>query len=80
MKLSLIELLSKATDLIFKKSKSGEKEQDIQGVKINIFKTCLANVTYIFVILVVLNSIFPKLQLSDWNFNILEKLSNYMMS
>lgn len=80
MKLSLIELLSKATDLILKKSKSGEKEQEIQEVKANIFKTCLVNVTYIFVILVVLNSIFPKLQLSDWNFNILEKLLNYMMA
>lgn len=80
MKLSLIELLSKVADLIFKRNKSGKKEQEIQEVKINIFKTCLANVTYIFVILVVLNSIFSKLQLSDWNYSILEKLLNYMMS
>lgn len=79
MKFSVLELLSKATDLILKKSKNGEKEQDIKETKINAFNTCLERVTYIFVVLVVLNSIFPKLQLSDWNFNILEKLLNYMM-
>lgn len=79
MNFSVLELLSKATDLILKKSKNGEKEQDIKETKINVFNTCLERVTYIFVVLVILNSIFPKLQLSDWNFNILEKLLNYMM-
>ncbi|MGL5655514.1 MAG: hypothetical protein ACRCXY_01590 [Fusobacteriaceae bacterium] len=79
MKFSIFDLLSKVTDLILKKSKNGEKDQDIKKTKINTFNECLERVTYIFVILVVLNSIFPKLQLSDWNFNMLEKLLNYMM-
>lgn len=79
MKFSIFDLLSKVTDLILKRSKNGEKDQDIKKTKINTFNECLDRVTYIFVILVVLNSIFPKLQLSDWNFNMLEKLLNYMM-
>lgn len=79
MKVSLIKLLSKVINLIFKKNKSGEKEQVIQEVKINVFNKCLASVTYTFAVLVFLNAVFPKLQLSDWIFYMLEKLLNYMM-
>lgn len=73
MKLSLIELLSKATDLIFKKSKSGEKEQEIQKIKMNIFKICLVYVVFI-------DCIYPKLELSDYIYSLLEKILNYMMA
>lgn len=79
MKFSIFELLSKISDLIFKKSKSGEKKQDIQDKKLDVFKTCLANVTYTLLFLVVANSIFPKLQLSDWVYNLFDKLLTYMM-
>lgn len=80
MKLSLIELLSKATDLIFNKSKSGEKEQDIQGVKINVFKVCLVNVLYILSVLIFIDSVYPKLELSEYIYSLFSTILNYMMS
>lgn len=80
MKFNIIELFSKAINVFLKRSKSGEKIQEMQEKKLNLFRVCLVNITYILVVLVVLNSIFPKLQLSDWIYNLLEKLLNYMMS
>ncbi len=80
MKFSLFALFSKIADLILKKSENGEKKQEIQEVKINIFKTCLVNVMYVLVILVFIDCIYPKLELSDYIYSLLEKILNYMMA
>ncbi|MGL5656866.1 MAG: hypothetical protein ACRCXY_08535 [Fusobacteriaceae bacterium] len=80
MKFSVFELLSKVTDLILKKSKSGEKEQGIQEAKITIFKACLVNVMYVLVVLVFIDCIYPKLELSDYIYSLLDKILNYIMA
>ena len=80
MKFNLFALFSKIADLILKKSEKGEKKQEIQEVKINIFKTCLVNIMYVLVILVFIDCIYPKLELSDYIYSLLEKILNYMMA
>lgn len=80
MKFSLFALFSKITDLILKKSENGEKKQEIQEVKINIFKACLVNVMYVLVVLVFIDCIYPKLELSDYIYSLFEKILNYMMA
>lgn len=75
-----MELFSKFLNIFLKKSESGEKSQEIQEKKLDLFKVCLVNTFYILLALVVANSIFPKLQLSDWIYSLLDKILNYMMS
>lgn len=78
MKFSLLELVSKIANIFLKKSESGEKKQEIQEKKLDDFKVCLVNTFYILLALVVADSIFPKLQLSDWIYSLLERILNYM--
>lgn len=80
MNFNIIELFSKVINIFLKRSKSGEKSQEIQEKKLDLFKVCLVNTFYILLALVVANSIFPKLQLSDWIYSLLEKILNYMMA
>ena len=80
MKPAVVGLFSKMLDFLFKRSKSGEKEQEIQEKKIDVFHKAIVNITYILIALIVLNAIFPSLlSLGDWNYNLTEKLINYMM-
>lgn len=80
MKPAIVGLFSKVIDLFSKRSKNGEKTQEIQEKKLDIFKVCLVNVTYVLVGLVVINAVFPSLQLGDWIYNLLERIITYMMS
>ncbi|MGL5055013.1 MAG: hypothetical protein ACRC54_04950 [Fusobacteriaceae bacterium] len=80
MKINIAELLSKVISIFLKKSESGEKSQEIQEKKLDLFRVCLVNTFYVLLALVVANSIFPKLQLSDWIYSLLEKILNYMMA
>lgn len=80
MKINIAELLSKVISIFLKKSESGKKSQEIQEKKLDLFKVCLVNTFYVLLALVVANSIFPKLQLSDWIYSLLEKILNYMMA
>lgn len=80
MKPAIIGLFSKVIDLFSKRSKNGERMQEIQEKKLDIFKVCLVNVTYILVGLVVINTVLPSLQLGDWIYNLLERIITYMMS
>ena len=79
MKLPVIGLLMKVVELFSKKSKNGEKAQEIETLKLNIFKEALVNVLYVFVTLIVINVVFPKFQIGDWIYNITDRILTYMM-
>ena len=79
MKPAVIGLFSKMLDFLFKRSKSGEKEQEIQEKKIDVFHRAIVNITYVLIALIVLNTIFPSLLLGDWIYNLAGKLIDYMM-
>lgn len=70
---------NKLIDLFSKKAKSGEKSQDIEIKKINAFSKGLI---FIFVgtfLMCVLASLFPKLAITPYWFEVLDKLINYAL-
>lgn len=77
---SLIAFGGKIADIFNKKAKSGEKAQDIEIKKINAFSKGLI---FIFVgtfLMCVLASLFPKLAITPYWFEVLDKLINYALS
>lgn len=80
MKLPVIGLLMKVVELFSKKSKNEEKTQEIETLKLDIYKEALVNVLYVFIALIVINVVFPKLQIGDWIYNITDRLLTYMMA
>ena len=71
---------NKIIDLFSKKAKSGEKQQEIEVQKINIFAKGLV---FIFVgtfLMCVLASLFPKLAITPYWFEVFDKIINYVVS
>lgn len=80
MKIAVVELFSKIIALFSKKSKNGEKAQEIEEKKIDVFHEALVNILYILIALIVLNTIFPSmLMLGDWIYNLADRILTYMM-
>lgn len=73
------ELGGKVIDLFSKKAKNGEKSQDLQVKKLNIFNKCLVNTMYIILGLIVLNTIFPSINAGEWIYNIFELILKHMI-
>lgn len=81
MKAGLIGLFGKIIELFSKRSKNGEKTQEIQEKKLDIFKEALVNVLYVLIALIALSAIFPSLlSLGDWVYNLTDRIVTYMMS
>lgn len=80
MGLPVIGLITKGFELLKKITKSGEKRQEIEALKVDVFKEALVNVLYIFILLIVVNVIFPRIQIGDWIYNIADRLLTYMMA
>ncbi|WP_289103442.1 hypothetical protein [uncultured Fusobacterium sp.] len=80
MGLPVIGLITKGFELLKKITKSGEKEQEIEVLKVNVFKEALVNILYVFILLIVVNVIFPRIQIGDWIYNITDRLLTYMMA
>lgn len=80
MGLPVIGLITKGFELLKKITKNGEKEQEIEALKVDVFKEALVNVLYVFILLIVVNVIFPKFQIGDWIYNMADRLLTYMMA
>ena len=80
MKLPVIGLITKGFELLKKITKSGEKAQEIEALKVDVFKEALVNVLYVFILLIAVNVIFPRSQIGDWIYNITDRLLTYMMA
>lgn len=76
MKEGIIVLFSKLLDIFQKKSKSGDKQQEIVEKKINIYSKVITIIILTALIMCVLSSLFPKLAISGWWFDFLEKMIN----
>lgn len=76
MKEGIIILFSKLLDIFQKKSKSGDKQQEIVEKKINIYSKVVTIIILTALIMCVLSSLFPKLAISGWWFDFLEKMIN----
>lgn len=76
MKEGIIVLFSKLLDIFQKKSKSGDKQQEIVEKKINIYSKVVTIIILTSLIMCVLSSLFPKLAISGCWFDFLEKMIN----
>lgn len=79
MKIIIGTIVTKLIDIFSKKSRSGEKEQEIEIQKINEFKKWLMIIGIIFVVICGLNELFPILQVSPWWYSMTEKIINYIL-
>lgn len=77
---SLVNLGNKLLDIIFKKSKNGEKQQDIEIKKIDVFSKVLAFIFIGVFLMCVLASLFPSLAITPYWFEVFEKFINYLFT
>lgn len=71
---------NKLIDLFSKKSKNGEKQQEIEVQKINIFSKGLLFIFIGTFLMCVLASLFPKLAITPYWFEVFDKLLNYIFN
>lgn len=77
---NLVNLGNKLLDIIFKRSKDGEKQQDIEIKKIDVFSKVLAFIFIGVFLMCVLASLFPGLAITPYWFEIFEKFINYLFT
>ena len=72
--------MNKLIDLFSKKSKSGEKSQNIEEKKINIFSRTISWVSIIVLLMCMLASLFPQLAITDWWFEKADMVLKYIFT
>ena len=73
-------ILNKLLGIFNKKIKSGEKQQDIEVKKLDLFNKVIAIIMLGVFLMCVLASIFPKLSITEWWFNIFDRMINYLFT
>lgn len=73
-------ILQLILEIFKKKSQSGEKEQDIEMKKLNVFNPYIAYIAIILLSICFLHALFPKLAISDWFYAMCEKVIDYLIS
>lgn len=77
---NILDLGNKLLDIIFKRSKDGEKQQDIEIKKIDVFSKTLAFIFIGVFLMCVLASLFPSLAITPYWFDIFDKFINYLFT
>lgn len=77
---NLIGLGSKLLSIIFKKTKNGEKQQDIEIKKIDIFAKTISIIFIGVFLMCAIASLFPSLAITPYWFEIFEKFINYLFT
>lgn len=71
---------NKIIDLFSKKAKNGEKQQDIEIKKIDIFSKALAFILVGVFLMCVLSSLVPSLEIIPYWFDVFERFINYLFT
>lgn len=71
---------NKLIDLFSKKSKNGEKQQDIEIKKIDMFSKVLAFILVGVFLMCVLSSLIPSLEITPYWFDVFERFINYLFT
>lgn len=77
---NLIGLGSKLLSIIFKKTKNGEKQQDIEIKKIDIFAKTISIIFIGVFLMCAIASLFPSLAITPYWFEIFEKFINHLFT
>lgn len=80
MKSAIIGLFSKIIELFSKRSKNGEKTQEIEEKKIGEYKVYIGHIMIFLLIVCILGGIFPKLYISPWFYSMFEKGWDYLLN
>lgn len=67
-------------EIFKKKSRSGEKEQDIEMKKLNVFNPYISYIALMLLTICFLGALFPKLAIGDWFYEMFERVINYLIS
>lgn len=67
-------------EIFKKKSRSGEKEQDIEMKKLNVFNPYISYIAIMLLSICFLGALFPKLAVGDWFYSMCEKVIDYLIS
>lgn len=72
--------MNKLIDLFSKKSKNGEKAQEIEVKKIDTFSKTMMWIVIIILLMCMLASLFPKLEITSWWFDKADLILQYIFS
>ncbi len=70
---------NKLLDLFLKKAKSGEKQQEIEVKKIDIFSKVLAFIFLGVFLMCILSSLISSLEITPYWFDVFDKFLNYLL-
>lgn len=73
-------LLQLILEIFKKKAKSGEKEQDIEMKKLNVFNPYISYIAMLLLLICFLGALFPKLAIGDWFYEMRERVIDYLIS
>lgn len=71
---------NKLIDLFSKKSKNGEKAQEIEVKKIDTFSKTMMWIVIIILLMCMLASLFPRLAITDWWFEKADMVLKYIFT
>lgn len=81
--MKLVELIgnlfSKGIDLLSKRSRNAEKSQELDEKKLITFNKCLINIIYVILLLIVLDTLFPRINGGEWIYSIFELILKHMI-
>ncbi len=80
MKKNPFYLMQLILEIFKKKSRSGEKEQDIEMKKLNVFNPYISYIALMLLSICFLDALFPKLAISDWFYSMCERVIDYLIS
>lgn len=80
MKKNLFYIMQLILEIFKKKSRSGEKEQDIEMKKLNVFNPYISYIAIMLLSICFLGALFPKLAVGDWFYSMCEKVIDYLIS
>ena len=67
-------------EIFKKKAKSGEKEQEIELKKINVFNPYISYIAILLLLICFLDALFPKIAIGDWFYEMCERVIDYLIS
>mgnify|MGYP001205081473 CR=1 FL=1 len=70
----IVVVLSKIADFLVKKSRSGEKEQELEAKKVDVYKNLTFVLTIVVLFMCVISSLKPDLAITEYWFNLLDRL------
>lgn len=78
--LNILGVIDKILDVVLKRSKDAEKQQDIEIKKIDIFAKTISIIFIGVFLMCAIASLFPSLAITPYWFEIFEKFINYLFT